>query len=60
MWPHRPIPHTAVSIFIKTARHWMGRGKSSLCTSILTDDNKNLLQIMQISYQNLFCIHGFD
>ena len=35
-------------------------GGSSLCTSILTDDNKNLLQIMQISYQNLFCIHGCD
>jgi hypothetical protein len=36
----------------------MGRVKGSLRTSILTDDNKNLLQIMQISYQNLFCIHG--
>ena len=37
-----------------------GGGKSSLCTSILTVHNKKLLQIMQISYQNLFCVLGCD
>jgi len=37
-----------------------GEGEEFFMYFYLTDVNKNLLQIIQISYQNLFCIHGFD